>query len=178
MARPAKEAGHAESPLENGSLRLRERGLAAIWPREDFCSVVRGEYADGVLVLADVLQLLHPNADVVVQLRHPGFLFRPAVLGVTRRFILWRKVRDDVHARRVEPNEERFVIALGLVDEFEGEGSNLVVHGFHALRIEWTGIFDLLFADDTPTWLVCRVGRVGGPAMNHVAGADDIQKIL
>ena len=92
MARPAKERGHAEAALEDCSLGLRERRLTAIRPGEDFGAVVGGEDDDGVVVHAHVLELLHHQADVVIELGHAGFLFRPAILRVAHRFIL--RARD------------------------------------------------------------------------------------
>ena len=178
MTRPAKEAGHAEASLEDCSLGLRERCLAAIGPGEDFGAVVRGEHDNGVVVFAHVLQLIHYDADVVIQLRHAGFFFRPAIFGVAQRLVFRREVRDDMHAGRVEPDEKRLVVGLGFVDEFEGEVANLVIHCFHALGIERTGVLNLLFADLAPARHHGRVIRSSRPRMHHVARANDIQEIL
>ena len=46
--------------------------------------------------------------------------FWPAVLRVAQRFILWGQMRDDVHARGIEPDEERLPIFLGLVHKIYG----------------------------------------------------------
>ena len=59
--------------------------------------------------------------------------------------------------------KERLVVLLGLVDELEREVENFVVDGFHPLRIERAGVFDLLFADLAPARLHGRVVLVGGP---------------
>ena len=120
-------------------------------------------------------ELLHHQADVVVELGHAGFLLGPAVLCVAHRFVLRREVRDDVHARRVEPHEERLAVLLGLVHEVDGEVANLVVDGLHPLGIERAGVFDPLLADLAPARHLGRVVRVGGPAVDHVARADDVQ---
>ena len=157
---------------------MRERRLTAIRPGEDFRAVVGSEHDDRVIVLADVLELLHHKADVVVQLGHSGFFFRPAIFGVAHRFIFRGKVRDDVHAGRVEPDEERLVVPLGFFNELEGEIADLVVHGLHALGIERAGIFDFLLADWTPARHVRCVIRVGGPTMHHISGANYVQQIL
>jgi len=37
-------------------------------------------------------------------------------------------MRDDVHAGRVEPDEERLAVAPRLVHEFHRVGENLVIH--------------------------------------------------
>src|SRR5580692_3605868 len=75
------------------------------------------EHDDGVVVDAQVLELLHHQTDIVVELRHAGFVNGPAVLRIARGFVFWRQVRDDMHARRVEPDEERFAVGLRLVHE-------------------------------------------------------------
>ena len=46
----------------------------AIGPGEDLGAVVGREDDDGVVVLAHVLELLHDEADVVIELGHAGFL--------------------------------------------------------------------------------------------------------
>ena len=80
MARPAKERRHAEAALEDCSLGLCERRLTAIGPGKDLGAVVGGEDDDGVVVHAHVLELLHHQTNVVIELGHAGFLFRPAIL--------------------------------------------------------------------------------------------------
>jgi len=80
MARPAKDRGYAETALKDCPFRLREWRLTPIRPREHFGAVVSGEKNNCVLVFTDVLQLLHHKTDVVVQLRHAGFFFRPSIL--------------------------------------------------------------------------------------------------
>src|SRR5512137_99860 len=69
----------------------------------------------------------------------------------------FREVRDDVHARRVEPAEERLAVRLGLVDELQGEIADFVVHRFHALGIERAGVLDFLLADPAPARHLGRV---------------------
>ena len=118
------------------------------------------------------------EADVFIELEHAGFFFRPAILRVAHLLILVRQVRDDVHARRVEPAEERFAVCFGLLNELQSEIADLVIHCLHPLRIKRAGIFDLLFADLAPARHVSRIVCSCGPAMNHVARADLIQQIL
>src|ERR1700730_2129190 len=103
LARPADQAGHAEAAFHDGAFALRERRLSAVWPGEYLSAVVGGEDDDGVVVDAHVLELLHHDADVVVELRHAGLMDAPAVLGVAERFVLRRQMRDDMHPSRVEP---------------------------------------------------------------------------
>src|SRR5207249_11068464 len=110
MAGPAYHRRHAKAALEDGPFALCERRLSAIGPSEDFGAVVGGEDDDGVVILAHVLELLHHQTDVIIELGHAGFLFRPAILRVTHLLVLLREMRDDVHARRVEPDEERLAV--------------------------------------------------------------------
>ena len=118
------------------------------------------------------------QTDVVIELGHAGFFFRPAILRVAHLLVLVREVRDDVHARRVEPAEERLAVRLGLVDELQGEVADLVVHRLHPLRIERAGVLDLLLADLAPARHLGRVVGVGRPAVDHVARADFVQQVL
>ena len=87
-------------------------------------------------------------------------------------------MRDDVHARRVEPEEERLVVRLRLVDELEGIVEDLVVDRLHPLGIERAGVLDLLLADLAPARLHRRVVGVGRPAVDHVARADRVLQVL
>src|SRR5262245_14554402 len=72
LARPAKNARHAETALEHSSLAPRERRLPSVRPGEILGAVVSAEHDDGVVIDAQVLELLHNPADDVVELRHPG----------------------------------------------------------------------------------------------------------
>ena len=63
-------------------------------------------------------EVLHHEADVVVELRHAGFFDGPAILRVfIMACIFGREVGDDVHAGRVMPDEEWLAIVFGFVDE-------------------------------------------------------------
>ena len=171
---PADHRRHAEAAFQDRALALREWRLSTIGPGEDFSAVVGGEDDDGVVVDTHVLELLHHQTDVVVELRHAGFVDGPAVLRVAHGFILGREMRHDVHARRIEPQEEWLAVGLGLVDELEREVADLVVHGLHPLWIERSGVLDLLFADLAPARIHSRVIHVGRPRVDHVARADDL----
>ena len=104
-----------------------------------------------------VLELLHDRADDVVELGHPGFVDRPAVLRRPHLLVLLGEVGDDVHPRRVEPDEERLAVALRLVDELERVIEDLVVDRLHPLGRERAGVLDLLLADLAPARLLGRV---------------------
>ena len=86
-------------------------------------------------------------------------------------FVLRRQVRDDVHPRRIEPEEERLAGLARLVDELEREVEDLVVHGLHPLRTKLAGVLDLLLADLAPARHHGRIVDVGRPRMHHVARA-------
>ena len=81
-------------------------------------------------------------------------------------------MRDDVHAGRVEPAEERLAVLFGLFDETQCEVADLIIHRLHPLGIKSTGILDLLFADFAPAWHLGGVIRSGRPGVNHVARTD------
>ena len=71
------------------------------------------------------------------------------------------------HARRVEPDEERLVVPLGLVDEVERDLQDFVIHRLHPLWIERPGVFDSLLADLAPARLHCRIVHVRRPGVHH-----------
>src|SRR5215469_388746 len=78
---------------------------------------------------------------------------------------------DDVHASGVEPEEERFAVVLRLLDELHGVAEDFIVNRLHALRTEFPSVFDLLFADLSPTRLNRCVIHVRRPAMDHSTGS-------
>ena len=168
----------AEATFHDRALALRERRLSAVRPGEDFGAIVGGEDDDGVVVHAHVLELLHHDADVVIELRHAGFMDGPAVLGVAHRLVLRRQVGDDMHPGWIEPQEERLVFGLGLLDELQCQVANFVVHGFHPLRIKRSGVLDPLLADLAPARIHGGIIHVGRPRVDHVARTDHIQQLL
>ncbi len=87
-------------------------------------------------------------------------------------------MRDDVHARRVEPAEERLAVLFSLVDEVEGQVADFVIDRLHAFWIKRAGIFNPLLADLAPARHLGRVIDVGRPRVNHVSRANDIQEFL
>src|ERR1019366_2825545 len=101
LAGPADQRWHAEAAFEDGTLALREGRLSAVRPGKYLGAVVGGEDHDGVVIHTDVFQLLHHDADVVVELRHARLVDGPAVLRVAQRLVFRRKVSDNVHARRI-----------------------------------------------------------------------------
>ena len=62
------------------------------------------------------------------------------------------QVRVDMHARRVPPEEERFVGLRSALHEIDGAGRDFFVNGLHALPRQRAGILDLAVGarlDDT-----------------------------
>ncbi len=84
MAGPAEEARNAEAAFIDRAFALREWGHTAIRPGEQFGAVVGGKDDNGVFVFTDVLEMLHHQTDIIIELGHAGFLFRPAVFGIHR----------------------------------------------------------------------------------------------
>jgi hypothetical protein len=90
--RPADHCWSAETAFHHRALALRERRLSAIGPGEHFGAVVGGEDDDGIIVDTHVLELLHDDADVVVELRHAGFMLVspfPGILSFAHGVILF-----------------------------------------------------------------------------------------
>ena len=152
-------AGHAETAFHDRALALRERRLSAVRPGEDSVplSVVNTTMVLSSTPMSLSFSITRPT--IVVELGHAGFVNGPAVLRIAHRFVFRRQVRDDVHARRVEPDEERLAVGLGLVHEFERQIADFVVHRFHPFGIERAGVLDLLLADLAPA----RHRRSGRP---------------
>src|SRR6516165_8969775 len=120
MPGPANDRRYAETAFKAGTLRASEWGHSAVRPREHFSSVISGEDDDGIVGLADVLQMLQDFADAVVHLCHAGFFQTVIGLEIHHRLILGWNIGEDVHAGGVMPDEERLAVLLGLVHETVG----------------------------------------------------------
>src|SRR4051812_20601051 len=125
MAWPAKKSRYPEAAFKDRSFGLCKWCLTAIRPGKDFRTVVGGEDDDGVVIFAHVFDLLHDEADVIVELRHTSFLFRPPILRVAGGLIFRREVGYNVHARRIEPDEEGLAVFFRFVHEVDGQIANL-----------------------------------------------------
>ena len=53
-------------------------------------------------------------------------------------------MREDVHAGRIPPHEERLAVLVRLVDEAERRRGDFLVHRLHALLGQRAGVLDLL----------------------------------
>ena len=75
----------------------------------------------------------------------------------------------DVHAARIEPDKERFLVAVGAVDEIRRCLEEFLVDRFHALLGERPGVLALLFAPGAEAGIVAgRIGR-GSHALHDAA---------
>src|SRR4051794_34870717 len=77
-------------------------------------------------------------------------------------------MRHNVHASWIEPEEERLIVRLGLVDELQGLVADFIVHGFHPLRAEFTSVLNLLLADLAPARVYRGVIGRGSSRADHV----------
>jgi hypothetical protein len=132
-----------------GVLLAAEHRGAAVGPGEGLGAVVGRIHHDGVVGDAELVELREQLADLAVVLDHAVGV--DAEAGHPLRCRL--EVGEDVHARRVPPQEERLAVGLRLVDEGERLGRHLLVDGFHARARQRAGVLDLLGA----------VGRGRGP---------------
>ena len=94
---------------------------------------------DGVVGDAEIVELLQKLADMPVMLDHAVGMNALAGLADALRL----EMGEDMHAGRVEPDEERLVRPVLAVDEVLGRREELLVDGFHALGVERPGVLDL-----------------------------------
>ena len=78
----------------------------------------------------------------------------------------------QMHARRVEPAEERLAGGLLPLHVVDGRGRGLVVDRFHALLGQRTGILDGLLADLAEAGIDGWIVAVGRLASQHAARAE------
>ena len=104
-ARPAHHHRDAEAAFPGRALLAVERRHGAVRPQRDLGAVVGGVDDDGVVGDAEVVELLEQLADHAVMLDHAVGV--DALAGLAERLLL--QMGEDVHARRVEPDEERLV---------------------------------------------------------------------
>ena len=75
----------------------------------------------------------------------------------------------DVHAARIEPDEERLPVAVRPVDEVGRGTQEFVVDRLHPLFRERSGVLALLFAPRTEARIVARRGGRSRDAFHHAA---------
>ena len=167
LARPADQARHAEGAFPVGVLLRAERRHRAVRPGVHVRAVVGGVDNDRVVGDAHVIERLEQRADRFVVLDHAVDVFAVAVLVAAA--MLGANVRAQVHARAVQPAEERLaggVLALHVVDR---GGGGLVVDRLHPLLGQRAGVFDRLLADLAEARIDGRIVLVGGLALEHAA---------
>jgi hypothetical protein len=142
LGHAADGARHAPAAFEVGVLLAAERCRSAVGPAHHLGTVVGRVHDDGVVGDAQLVELVEQLADVPIVLHH-AIGIDPQT-GLALRFLL--QVREDVHAGRVPPDEERLAVRVGLLDELETCREELLVHRLHAPGRERTGVLDLLRA--------------------------------
>ena len=85
--------------------------------REGLGAVVGGVDDDGVVGDAEIVELFQKLADLAVMLHHAVRIDAEAGLALRLRL----EARPDVHAARVEPDEERLLVPAGAVDEVDAK---------------------------------------------------------
>ena len=151
-----------------GVLLAAERRRAAVRPAHRLGTVVGRVHDDGVVRDAELVELGQQLADHAVMLDHavgvdpdPG-LARDA----------GRQVGPDVHPGRVEPDEERLVGLVRLVDEAFRGGQELAVRRLHALARERAGVLALLLPPGAEARVGGRLLRRRGVAVQDAARAE------
>ena len=145
-ARPPDQARHAVAALPVRVLLASERRRAPVGPAHGLGAVVGRVHDDRVVRDPEVVELLQDLADVRVVLDHPVGVDPEA--GLALRAPL--QVREDVHPRRVPPEEERLLGLVRLVDEAERPLGDLVVDRLHPLLGQRPGVLDLVVAGPRP----------------------------
>ena len=171
MAGPLDEHGHAETAFPRGPLLAAERRITGIGPHHHLVAVVGGVDDDGVVVDAQVFELLQEHADLLVMLEHLG----AGDVGFGAAFvhghldILLRRMRPDMDGGAVEPDEEGLVALAHLVQVFQRLVEHFAIEGLHALARQLAVLFDLLLADAAKDRVHGRVIHVGRPGVQNVA---------
>src|SRR5262249_38732969 len=98
-ARPAHDARYAPAAFPVRVLLAPERRRAAVGPSEHLGTVVRGPHHERVVGDAQVFEFLEQHPDHAVMLHHAVRVGAEARLALR----LFLQMREDVHARGVEP---------------------------------------------------------------------------
>ena len=87
------------------------------------------------------------------------------------------QMREHVHARRIEITEPRHALLALPLHEVERGGQELLVHRFHPLPGERTGVFDCLLADLAKHRIDRRIVLVGRFALDDAARPELLPEI-
>src|SRR5579863_2182050 len=98
MTGPAEDARHPKTSFQHSAFTLRKGSLTSIRPRESFRAIIRSKYDNRIIVHSEVFDFLHHNTNIVIELGHAGFLFRPSVLCIAHGFIFGGEMCDNMHA--------------------------------------------------------------------------------
>src|SRR5262249_55087134 len=148
-----------------GVLLAAIRRRAAVGPGERLGAVVGGVDDDRVVGDAEIVELLEQLTDLAVMLHHAIRIDAEPGLALGRRL----EPGPDVHARRVEPDEERLAVAHGAVDELRCGLQELFVDRLHALLGERAGVLAFLLAPRAEAWIGARGVRCARNALENAA---------
>src|SRR5215471_10733048 len=157
--------GTRQPPSQLVSFSLRNGVVPPSGQGEDLSTVVGGPYNDRVVGDPEVVDLLEQLSDHAVVLYHAVGVRTEPGLPLRREF----EMREDMHARGVEPDEERLAILVGLVHDLERAVEELLVHGLHTLGVEGASVLDPLLAGLAPLRILRGVVGGGGPAVKDSA---------
>ena len=161
-------AGTPVATLPIGVLLTPEGGRTSVGPGERLRAVVGRVDHDGIVGDAEVVEFLQELSDLPIMFDHAVRI--EAESGLALRGGL--EVRPDVHARRVEPHEERLLVAYRAVDEILRGLHKFFVNRLHALPGQRPGILALLLAPGAKAGIVAgRISR-GRDAFEHSARAE------
>ncbi len=127
--------------------------------------VVAGVDDDGVVGDAHVVERLEQSPDGVVVLQHAVDILAVAVLVTAAMF--GADMRAQMHAGRIQPDEEWLAGFMFLLHEGDGRRRRLVVDRLHALLGEGTSVLDRLLADLAEAGIDRRIVHVGGRELEH-----------
>ena len=172
-------SGMRKAPSQLVFFSLRNGVMPPSGQRVPVRAVVGRVHDEGVVGDAELVEQVEHLADVLVVVDHGVVIGRLPAPGLAQALRLG--VREQVHVRGVEPDEERLAGLVLPLDEVLGGGDELVVAGLHPLLGERAGVLDLLLADPAPARLYGRVVLVGRPGMDHAARAEvllELREIL
>ena len=164
---PAHDERDAERAFPVGVLLAAERRHAAVRPGIAVRAVVGRVHHERVVGDAKLIEQVEHLADVLVVVDHRVVVRRLPAPRLTEALLLG--VREQMHVRRVQPDEERLAGLFLALDEIRGGGDELVVAGLHPLCSQRAGVLDLLLADLAPARHLGRVVLVGRPRVNDAA---------
>src|SRR5262245_33231166 len=86
-------------------------------------------------------------------------------------------MREQVHVRRVEPDEPGLAGVVLPLDEVARRRDEFVVARLHPLLVQRPGVLDLLLPGTAPARFVGPIVLVGRPRTNNAARAEGLPEI-